>query len=409
MFKKSRYAFTAMVVIFATVAAACAPTPTPAPTEVPTVAPAATLAPTEAPTATPAPTAAPAATEAVTPTVAASGGSAAGKIAILLPENQTARYESQDLPNFKSELQSLGFDVADNLIYSNANQDASAQQSQAEAAITNGAKVLVLDPVDSAAAAGIADFAKTKGVPVISYDRLITGTDAVNYYISFDNAKVGQLQAQALVDALKGVTKPTIVMINGSPTDNNTALFKQGAHSVFDPLVAAGSLVIAKEYDTPDWSPEEAQTEMTQALTALSNKVDGVYAANDGTGGGAIAAMKAAGLKPLPPVTGQDAELAAIQRILIGEQYMTVYKAIKPEADDAAQLAYDLLTGATVPSSMTNGTVNNGTIDVPSILLVPVAVTKANVKETVVADGFWTAAQICTADYAAACAAAAVQ
>ena len=344
-----------------------------------------------------------------TPAAGTTPGATTGKIAFLLPENKTARYESQDLPNFKDELTTLGFDVANNLIYSNANQDASQQQSQAEAAITNGAKVLVLDPVDSAAAATIVDEAHAKNIPVISYDRLITGTNGLSYYISFDNAKVGQLQAQALMTALSGVTKPSIVMINGSPTDNNATLFKQGAHSVFDPLVTAGSLVIAKEYDTPDWSPDQAQTEMQQALTALSNKVDGVYAANDGTAGGAIAAMKAAGLNPLPPITGQDAELAAIQRILVGEQYMTVYKAIKPEADDAAELAYDLLTGATVPSSMVNGTVNNTMVDVPSILLTPVAVTKANVESTIVADGFWTAAQICTSDFASACTAAGVK
>jgi D-xylose transport system substrate-binding protein len=298
------------------------------------------------------------------------------------------------------------------IIYSNANQDATQQLSQAEAALTNGAQVLVLDPVDSAAAATIADKAKAQNVPVIAYDRLILNSDGVDYYISFDNEEVGKLQAQSLIDDLNkmNMQNPTIVMINGSPTDNNAGLFKQGAHSVFDPLVQAGNLTIAKEYDTPDWSPDQAQTEMQQALTALSNKVDGVYAANDGTASGAIAAMKAAGLNPLPPITGQDAELAGIQRILAGEQYMTVYKAIKPEAEAAAQLAFDLLTDAKVPADMTNGkTVNNGTIDVPSVLLTPIAVTKDNIKDTVVADNFWTVAQICTADYADACKAAGLQ
>jgi D-xylose transport system substrate-binding protein len=380
MFKKS-YTLSIGFMVLAMALAACGPSATPTP------------AMTEAPAATQAPAA------------------SSGKIAILLPETKTARYESQDLPNFKDKLQSLGFDVAKNLIYSNANQDASAQQQQAEAALTNGAKVLVLDPVDSNAAAVIADEAKAKGVPVIAYDRLIKGSDGVNYYISFDNVQVGKLQAQSLVDDLNkmNLTNPSIVMINGSPTDNNASLFKQGAHSVFDPLVAAGKLTIAKEYDTPDWSPDQAQTEMQQALTALNNKVDGVYAANDGTGGGAIAAMKAAGVNPLPPVTGQDAELAAIQRILVGEQYMTVYKAIKPEADAAAELAYDLLTGATVPASMVNGKVNNDKMDVPSILLTPVAVTKDNVESTVIADGFWTAQQVCTTDFASACTAAGVK
>jgi D-xylose transport system substrate-binding protein len=333
-----------------------------------------------------------------------------GTIALLLPETKTARYESADRPYFEAKFKELCPNCE--IIYSNANQDASAQLSQAQAALTNGAQVLVLDPVDSAAASAIADAAKAQNVPVIAYDRLILNSDGVNYYISFDNVEVGKLQANSLVNRLNelGIDNPQIVMINGSPTDNNAGLFKQGAHSVFDPLVNEGKLTIAKEYDTPDWSPNEAQNEMQQALTALNNQVDGVYCANDGTAGGAIAAMKAAAISPLPPVTGQDAELAAIQRILIGEQYMTVYKAIKPEAEAAAQLAYDLMTGAQVPADMTNGkTTPNGSIDVPSVLLTPVAVTKDNIKSTVVADGFWTVDQICTADYASACQEAGLQ
>jgi len=330
------------------------------------------------------------------------GGTSAKKIALLLPETKTARYESKDRPLFEAKVKALCSDCQ--IIYSNANQDASAQQSQAEAALTNGAKVLVLDAVDGAAAAAIANKAKQSNVPVISYDRLILNTPNVNFYISFDNQAVGKLQGMSLLQALGSKANPSIVMINGAPTDNNAKLFKQGAHSVLD-----GKVTIAKEYDTPDWSPDQAQNEMTQALTALANKLDGVYAANDGTGGGAIAAMKAAGLKPLPPVTGQDAELAAIQRILIGEQYMTVYKAIAPEAEGAAELAVDLVNGTAVPSSMTNGkTVNNGNKDVPSVLLTPVAVTKDTVKTTVVADKFWTATDICTAQYASACTAAGI-
>jgi D-xylose transport system substrate-binding protein len=370
--------------------------PTPAPTSQP-------AAPTSAP-ATEAPTAM--ATEAPATEAPAMGGT----IALLLPETKTTRYETADKPDFEAKMKELCPDCQ--IIYSNANQDATQQLSQAEAALTNGAQVLVLDPVDSAAAATIADKAKAQGVPVIAYDRLILNSDGVDYYISFDNEEVGKLQAQSLVDELNkmALENPTIVMINGSPTDNNAGLFKQGAHSVFDPLVTDGKLTIAKEYDTPDWSPDQAQNEMQQALTALGNKVDGVYAANDGTASGAVAAMKAAGLDPLPPVTGQDAELAGIQRILVGEQYMTVYKAIKPEAEAAAQLAYDLLTDANVPADMTSGkTVNNGTIDVPSVLLTPIAVTRDNIKDTVVADNFWTVNQICTADYADACKTAGLQ
>jgi D-xylose transport system substrate-binding protein len=325
------------------------------------------------------------------------GGTTAKKIALLLPESKTARYESKDRPLFEAKLKSLCSSCT--IIYSNANQDAPTQQTQAEAALTNGANVLVLDPVDGKAAAAIVAKAKAQNVPVISYDRLILGTPDLNYYLSFDNAAVGALQGTALLSALSGKTNPTVVMINGDPADNNAKLFKQGAHSILD-----GKVNIAKEYDTPSWSPDTAQTEMAGALTALHNKVDGVYAANDGTGGGAIAALKQAGVSPLPPVTGQDAELAAIQRILIGEQYMTVYKAIKAEAEAAAELAYDLATGTAVPAGMTNGkTVNNGSKDIPSVLLTPVAVNKSNIQSTVVADGFWTKADICTAQYADAC------
>ena len=333
-----------------------------------------------------------------------SAPAASGKIAFLLPETKTARYETQDLPIFKAKLKALGFDVEKNLIYSNAKQDASAQQSQAEAALTNGAKVLVLDPVDSNAAAAIANLAEAKGVPVIAYDRLIKGSAGVDYYISFDNEQVGKLQGQSLLEALKGKPQPVIVMINGSPTDNNATLFKRGAHSVLD-----GKVIIAKEYDTPDWSTDKAQEEMTQALTALGNKVDGVYAANDGTAGGAIAAMKAAGLKPLPPITGQDAELTAIQRILIGEQYMTVYKAIKPEAEITAEFAFALWSNKPVPLNKLNGKTHNGKIEVPSIVLTPVAVTKTNVKDTVVADEFWKVFDLCKNEYAKACGAAGIK
>jgi len=328
-------------------------------------------------------------------------GGGSKKIALLLPETKTARYESKDRPLFEADVAKL---CGAQVLYSNANQDAPTQQNQADAAITNGANVLVLDPVDGAAAAAIATKAKTAKVPVVSYDRLILNAP-VDYYISFDNAGVGKLQGTALLAALNGKQNAQVVMINGDPTDNNATLFKQGAHSVLD-----STTKVVKEYDTPTWSPDNAQKEMTQALTALNNKVDGVLAANDGTAGGAIAAMKAAGLNPLPPITGQDAELAAIQRVVAGTQTMTVYKAIVPEAEKAAELACDLATGKTVPSSMTGGkTTNNKAADVPSILLTPVALTKANVKATVIADKFWTLADICTADFVAACTAAGIK
>ncbi len=394
-----------------------APTATPAPAESLNSTPAFT--PTAPPAATNTPaaisTAAVASTPIGAPTVTPLPGSpipvtgATGKIAILLPDKQATRYEKQDLPFFKARLASLGFDVKTNLIYANAEQDSVSQQAQAGAALDNGAKVLVVDPVDPAAAAAIANQAQSQGVPVISYDRLIAGSDAVSYYISADNVKIGQLQAQSLMTSLQGKSKPVIVMMNGSPMDSTANLIKQGAHSVFDPLVSAGQLTIGKEYDTPSESTAMAQDEMNQALIALGKKIDGVYAASDSIAAGAIAALKAAGINPLPPVTGRGAELPATQRIITGEQVMTVYSAIKPEAEDAATLAYDLLSEAGVPSDIVNGTTNNGKIDVPSVLLDPVVVTRDGIQNTIIADELWTAQQICTANLAAACKAIGIQ
>jgi D-xylose transport system substrate-binding protein len=284
------------------------------------------------------------------------------------------------------------------VIYNNANQDSNAQQAQAESALTNGAKVMILDAVDGKAAQSIVQKANSQHVPVISYDRLASGP--VDYYISFDNEVVGKTQGKGLLDALKKGGDPKrgkVVMINGDPADPNAADFKKGAHSVLD-----GAVTLGREYDTPTWAPDKAQDEMTQAITALGkNNIVGVYAANDGTAGGAIAAMKAAGFKPIPPTTGQDAELAAIQRILIGDQAMTVYKAIKPEADAAAAMAVAAGQGKTYDQATAKK--NNGTKDVPSQLLTPVAVTKDNVKDTVIKDGFIKPAQLCTGQYAAAC------
>ena len=330
-----------------------------------------------------------------------SGG--AKKIALLLPETKTTRYEAQDRPLFEAKVKALC--PSCQLIYSNADQDASKQQDQADAALTNGAKVMVLDPVDASSAASIVSKAKSQNVPVVSYDRLVLNAD-VNYYISFNNEQVGRLQGETLVKKLKSDGKSgAIVMINGSPTDPNAKDFKKGAHSVID----SSGFKVGKEYDTPDWSPDKAQSEMDQAITALGKTgFVGVYAANDGTAGGAIAAMKGAGVDPSTrPTTGQDAELAAVQRILTGEQYMTVYKAIKPEAEQAAELAVDLVNGNTsAADSLAKSKKNNGTKDVSSIILTPVAVTKATAKQTIgqmLKDGFLKAGQLCTGKAAAGC------
>jgi D-xylose transport system substrate-binding protein len=336
-----------------------------------------------------------------------SGSSDSGgkKIALLLPESQTTRYESFDKPLFEAKVKALCSDCS--IIYNNANQNADTQKQQAEAALNDGADVLVLDPVNGDTAGSMVTLAKAKKVPVISYDRLITKAD-VDYYISFDNEKVGELQGKALVDKLKadGKTSGNIVMINGSPTDNNAKLFNKGAHTSLDG--SGFTLKPSNDYFTPEWKPDNAQKFMDAQIAALGKAgFVGVYAANDGTAGGAIASMKAAGIKPLPPITGQDSELAAIQRVIAGEQYMTIYKAYKPEAEKAAEAAVALAKGESVSGA--DSKTNNGQKDVPSVLIDAVVVTKENVKDTVIADKLWTVAQICTTDYAAACKAASIQ
>ena len=328
-----------------------------------------------------------------------SGSSGAVKIGLLLPDDVTARYAAADKPYFTEAVKNL--DPKATVLYQNAAGSAAKQQQQAQSMLAQGVKVLVLDAFDGAAAATIVTQAKAKKVPVIDYDRLVNGGQS-DYYISFDNEKVGELQGQAFVDQLKKEGVPSgagILMINGSPTDNNATLFKQGAHKIID---ASGYKVLA-EYDTPGWLPANAQSWATSQFTKFGSQIKGIYAANDGTAGGVIAAAKAkkVDLSKLA-LTGQDASLAGVQSILAGDQFMTVYKAIKPEAEKAAQLAVDLVKGKkpTAPTTVSG---------VPSFLLVPVAVTVDNIESTIVKDNFLKASDICTSAYAAACTKAGIQ
>lgn len=319
-----------------------------------------------------------------------------GPIALLLPDKKTARYETFDRPVFEQRVAELGdYDV----LYTNADQDAARQQQQAESALAAGAAVLVLDPVDARAAITIVTAANAQDVPVISYDRLVAGGELA-YYVSFDNELVGTLQATALVAALeeRGSPEAGILMVNGSPTDSNAALFREGARRV----IAASSLRVLAEFDTPDWSPDKAQEWVAGQISQFGDDIEGVYAANDGTASGAVAALRAAAVAPFPIVTGQDAELTALQRIVSGDQYMTVYKALKPQATLAAEAAVDLLHGREITAE----TEVDGT---PATLLDPVAVTVDDIVDTVVADGFWTIDDICTPNYAAACDAAGIR
>lgn len=312
------------------------------------------------------------------------------RLALLLPENKTARYEAHDRPAFVARVEELCPECR--TLVSNAGQDASRQQAQAEAAITNGADVLVLDPVDSVSAAVIAGHAARAGVPVVSYDRAVVGAQ-VDFHVTFDNERVGEMQAQALRRALRGrADEGVIVALNGAPTDDNAAQFRRGARRVFD----GSELTVARELDVPDWSPDQARELMEQALASLGrDRVIGVYAANDGIAAGAIAAMRSAGLDPLPPVTGQDAELAAIRRILAGEQHMTVYKALRTQARAAAEIALGLARTGRVPDGVRTGWVDHGAGEVPVLVLEPQPVTRETIDDTVLRDGFWTVEQVC--------------
>lgn len=319
-------------------------------------------------------------------------------IGILMPESKTSRYETFDRPLLTQRLHQLCPKCE--ILYQNAGQDSTAQQNQAEALVTGGrVRVLILDAVNSTSAGAIVRNAKSQGAAVVAYDRLPSGP--VDYYVSHDAVRIGQVQGQALLNALRAGGDPKrgqIVMINGSATDPNAALLKRGAHSVLD-----GQVTIGREYDTPDWSPDRAQQEMEQAITALGHDaIIGVNAANDGTAAGAIAALKGAGFTTLPPVTGQDAELSGIQRILAGDQYMTVYKSLKRETDVAAKMAIAAATGAKYHDMQTQ-MVSNGSVEVPSVLLEPFTVTKDNVASVIIANGMYTADQICTAEYRQAC------
>lgn len=325
---------------------------------------------------------------------ACTGGDAAdpseGTIALLLPDAKTARYETFDRPLFEARVAELG---SYEVLYSNADGDATKQQQQAESALAAGADVLVLDAFDTQAAVSIVLSANAQDVPVISYDRLIAGGELA-YYISFDNELVGDLQATEFVRALEeeGAAEGGVLMVNGSPTDSNAAQFKAGATEV----IQASGLRVLAAYDTPGWSPEKAQEWVAGQIAQYGEEIVGVYAANDGVAGGAISALKAANVEPFPVVTGQDAELSAIQRLLTGDQQMTVYKAIRPQAERAADVAVALIRGEPIDAPLEiQGT--------PATLLEPVAVTVENISETVIADGFWSVEDICTPALAAAC------
>jgi D-xylose transport system substrate-binding protein len=319
------------------------------------------------------------------------------KAAVLLPDSKSStRWETVDRPFLKKAFEAAGVEVT----ITNAEGDKSAQQQQAEQAITNGAKVLLLVNLDSGSGAAIAANAKSQGVKVIDYDRLTLKGDS-DYYVSFDNEKVGKLQGEGLVSCLGDKKGAAIAELNGSPTDNNATLFKNGYDSVLKPKFADGTFKKVADQSVPDWDNQKALTIFEQILQKADNKVDGVLAANDGLGNAAISALKQRKL-PQIPVTGQDATVEGLQNIVNGDQCMTVYKAIKKETDAAAALGISLLKGEE-PEGVT-GSVNNENKDVPAILLEPVAVTKDNIKDYIGEADFPKKEDICAGDAAAKCA-----
>ena len=326
------------------------------------------------------------------------GGGDKPKVAVLLPDSKSSvRWETVDRPLLQKALEAGGVEAN----ITNAEGDKSTQQQQAEQAITNGAKVILLVNLDSGSGAAIEANAKSQGVKAIDYDRLTLDTDANDYYVSFDNEEVGRLQGEGLVKCVGDKPDAQIAVLNGSPTDNNATLFKEGYDSVLNPKFKAGDFKEVADQSVPDWDNQRALTIFEQMLQKSGNKIDGVLAANDGLGNAAISALKQRKL-PQVPVTGQDATPEGLQNILNGDQCMTVYKAVKQEADAAAKLAIALAKGEQPAGGLVNGKSDDGSRQVPSVLLKPQAITKDNV-DVVIKDGFVKKEDICTGKVAAKC------
>ncbi len=317
-----------------------------------------------------------------------------GTVAFLMPDQNSTRYEEHDWPGFQAEMETLCPDCT--LIYQNANADVALQQQQFNSALTQGAKVIVLDPVDSSAAASLVQLAQSQDVKVIAYDRPIPDVTA-DYYVSFDNEAIGKSIADSLVAHLEETGVPTdeggVLQVNGSPTDAAAGLIRDGIDAGLD----SSDYTTLAEFDTPDWIPAEAQEWVSGQITRFGNEIKGVVAANDGTAGGAIAALKAAGVDPLPPVTGNDATNAALQRIIAGDQYNTISKPSEIVAAAAARVAVEMLSGETPEPKTT-------LYDTPSELFVPMLITRENIKAEIFDKEIASADEICTGEYADACA-----
>jgi len=321
------------------------------------------------------------------------GSSSKGKIGVILPDTESSvRWESADRPALEAAFKAAGVDYS----IDNAQGDAEKMTTIADGMIADGVTVLAIVNLDSESGAAIEEKAASQGVKTIDYDRLTLGGSA-DYYVSFDNTKVGELQGQGLADCL-GDKPANIVYLNGSPTDNNATLFSAGAHSVLDPMT---NYKVVGEQAVPDWDNEQAVTIFEQLFTAADGKVDGVLAANDGLGGAVISVLQKNGLAGKVPVTGQDATVEGLQNVLAGTQCMTVYKSAKLEAGALADAAIALVNGGKADTTGTTKDSEGGR-DVPSILLTPVSITKDNVGD-VISDGGQKYSDVCTGDYLQMC------
>ncbi|MCX5053330.1 MULTISPECIES: sugar ABC transporter substrate-binding protein [unclassified Streptomyces] len=323
-------------------------------------------------------------------------GTGTPKIAVLLPDATTARWESEDRPRMEKKIMQLCRDCT--IENANAKGDVAIQKEQMDSMITKGVDAIVLVAVDARSLGPSVTKAAEADIPVIAYDRLSQGP--ISGYVSFDGEEVGRLQGRALLKAMHGSgPSPQIVMMNGDPSDPNAVSFRKGALSVL-----SGRVRIGKAYDTLQWRPENANVNMSGAIAALgADSIQGVYAANDGLAGGSISALKSNKVEPLPPVTGQDAELAAVRRIVAGDQYMTVYKPFGPEASSGGAMAVAAARRTGLDEVGKDKVRTSGGKSVPAVLLTPVPVTASTIKDTLVKDGFYTVQQICVAPLEADC------
>ncbi|WP_369167072.1 sugar ABC transporter substrate-binding protein [Streptomyces sp. R28] len=317
-------------------------------------------------------------------------------VGLLLPSRTVPRWEHSDKPLIEERLKELCPDCT--MLYANAENDATRQRQQMTSMITKGAGVLILDAADTRAVRSSIQEARKAGVPVVAYDRLAEGP--ISAFVSFDGGQVGRLQGEALLEAMGDQAHARdVVMMNGDPTSPNAAWYRSGALSVLKNKVRIG-----RSYDTLGWSTENAHTNMAAAIAALSpERIGGVLAANDSIAAGVITALKSAGVRQMPPITGQDADLDAVRRIVKGEQYMTVYKPFRAEATAAAAMAVALGRGEDVRDIARTNTDSPTTKRIPSVLLTPTAVTADSIEQTLVKDGVYTVDQICVAKLRAAC------